>query len=55
MRLAAALLNVGITAPVLEYLELCRVFWDLGPAKLDQWRADIRDGREVHFGPNLIY
>jgi hypothetical protein len=55
MQLAAALLDLGIREPVLEYLELCRSFWELGHARLDQWTEEIRDGRVVQFGANLIY
>ena len=55
MRLARQLLNLGIPAPVLEYLELCRTFWTEGSAKLDAWAAAIRAGEPVDFGANVHY
>jgi hypothetical protein len=55
MVLAEELLNQNEKAAVLEYFELCRKFWKLGGAKLDQWKEDIERSRVPDFGANLIY
>jgi hypothetical protein len=55
MRLARDLLRVGQRDVVLEYLALCRRFWEMGTEHLDAWAADIAQEREPQFGPNLAY
>ncbi len=55
MRLAQELLRAGEREVVLEYLELCRQFWKMGNERLARWTADIAQGREPDFGPNLVY
>ena len=57
MSLANDLLQKGEKDVVIQYLELCRVFWlkkcEFG--KLDRWEADIRAGHQPDFGANLVY
>lgn len=40
---------------VLSYLELCRRFWRMDDGRLDQWKAEIEEGRVPYFGANLFY
>lgn len=49
MQLAKALLREGHTAPVLEYLDACRLFWVEGGAPLDIWERKIRAGQIPNF------
>lgn len=53
MSLAKDLLAKGEQEPVLQYLELCRKFWN--NEKLDAWIKDIHEGRMPDFGSNLLY
>jgi hypothetical protein len=53
--LAKDLLARGDKAIVLEYLELCRKFWQLERGRLDQWKKDIEEDRVPDFGANLVY
>ena len=65
MSLAEQLLEMGRSDAVLEYLELCRVFWcpdergrpgdEMTRTILKGWIDEIRDGHIPEFGPNLIY
>lgn len=55
MSLARDLLLAGERNAVLEYFALCRRFWEMGTEHLDAWTADINQGREPKFGPNLAY
>lgn len=55
MRLAKDLLDAGEIQGVLEYLELCRAFWKMDRGLLDQWKADVLEGRTPKFGPHLRY
>ncbi len=57
MALAKELLEAGEKAAVIEYLRLCKSFWDYGRKKgtLDRWIKTIRAGGTPEFGPNLIY
>jgi len=56
MLLARELLEKGETEVVLKYFELCQRFWEVhGPERLEQWRADVANGRIPKFGANLIY
>jgi thiol-disulfide isomerase/thioredoxin/tetratricopeptide (TPR) repeat protein len=50
-KLAKDLANHGDTAPVLEYIELCRKFWKLDRGALDHWASAIRAGGVPHFSP----
>ncbi|MFQ6018911.1 MAG: peptidoglycan-binding protein [Kiloniellaceae bacterium] len=58
MALAKELLEAGEKAAVIEYLRLCKSFWDSGRGrggKLDRWIKTIKAGGIPEFGPNLIY
>ena len=59
MSLAKALLAKGEKAVVLDYIELCRRFWECdghchdNPGQLNRWKADIKANRVPDFGLNL--
>jgi len=53
MSLARDLLAKGEQETVLQYLELCRKFWN--DEKLDLWIKDIHAGRIPEFGGNLLH
>ena len=53
MHLARALLRRGEAEAVIAYLDLCRMFWRMGP--IDRWIGEVREGREPDFGANLVY
>ncbi len=55
MTLANVLLQKGEKDVVLEYFSLCRTFWTMGSAKLDEWSATVRGGGVPSFGANLFY
>jgi hypothetical protein len=55
MSLARDLLEKGEKEVVLEYFELCRVFWQMHGGELDRWSQQVRDGRIPDFGANLLY
>ncbi len=55
MSLAKDLLEKGEKEAVLEYFGLCRRFWQMGGAELDQWTKDVEAGNTPDFGANLIY
>ena len=55
MTLANALLQKGEKDVVLEYFALCRNFWKMGSAKLDEWSATVRGGGIPSFRGNLLY
>ncbi len=55
MQLAKELLEHGETEAVLDFFELCRVFWQLDAGRLDSWAQDIRANRVPKFGANLSY
>jgi TonB family protein len=55
MTLAKALLQKGDKETVLEYFSLCRAFWKMGGARLDEWSATVRGGGIPSFGANLMY
>jgi hypothetical protein len=40
---------------VLEFFDLCRVFWTMGGDRLDQWSQQVRAGIVPDFGANLYY
>lgn len=40
---------------VLEFFDLCRVFWTMGSDRLQQWSQQVRDGVVPDFGSNLYY
>lgn len=55
MSLAKALLQKGETDVVLNYLDLCSVFWEMDRGKLDKWKSRIKNGEVPDFGGNLLY
>lgn len=62
MTLAQELLEVGERKAVLEFLDLCRVFWTAtaqqmggGAHPLDRWQQEIEAGDIPDFGANLLY
>jgi len=64
LTLAHDLLLDGRREVVLEYLELCRVFWchkrriqssSRSEIRLNSWIKEIRRGAVPDFGPNLVY
>ncbi len=54
MSLAKDLLEQGENKVVLEYFELCRIFWSGHLGKLDKWSSTVKNGGVPHFGANLI-
>ena len=66
MRLAAELLERHSREAVLQYLEDCKVFWQIdvrsghdklfaGPERLDEWAEAVRAGMSPDFRPNIGY
>lgn len=55
MQLAERLLQAGKKDVVLDYLDRCHAFWEMGESKLDRWMADIRRGVAPAFDANLAY
>ena len=55
MVLANELLEKGEKETVLQYLELCEVFWDMHMGKLEIWKDKISKGEDPNFGTNLLY
>ncbi len=51
MGLASDLLKKGEKETVLAYFELCRAFWRMGGAKLDEWADEVKQNRPPNFGP----
>lgn len=52
MSLASELLALGHREVVLDYFDLCAVFWDR--AELRAWRAAITAGMAPHFGYHVL-
>lgn len=55
MSLARDLVEKGERDVVLEYFQLCGVFWKMGHEQLDQWTKDVKAGKTPDFGANLVY
>lgn len=55
MSLAKALLEAGHHDVVLEYFELCSVFWKMDRGQIDQWTGEVKGGQSPNFGAKLIY
>ncbi len=57
MLLAKGLLEKGEKETVIEYLNLCRNFWNLGNQRgtIDRWITVIKKGGIPNFGGNLSY
>lgn len=55
MTLAKELLEQGETDVVLEYFELCKLFWDSPRRQLEEWTDDVKANRIPKFGANLAH
>ena len=55
MVLAKELLERGESETVLEYLDLCKVFWEMDYGALDKWKTEINNGRVPDFEANLYH
>lgn len=55
MTLAKELLEVGENEVVIEYLHLCKKFWEMDNGRVESWIASIKGGGMPDFGPNLLY
>lgn len=55
MVLARELLKRGEKETVLEYFELCAVFWDKRSTKVPEWKEAVERDEIPDFGPNLRY
>jgi hypothetical protein len=55
MSLAKDLLEAGERDTVLQFLDLCRAFWKMHLAKLDEWTAEVKGGKVPDFRGNLLY
>jgi hypothetical protein len=53
MLLAQELIEKGEREVVVEYLDLCKQFWDMENGKLAAWKAVVREGDMPNFGQNL--
>jgi hypothetical protein len=55
MILAKELAEKGERDAVIQYLDLCRNFWQMDGGKLREWQAIVKDGLVPDFGANLLY
>lgn len=55
MSLAFELLKVGEKDAVLEYFDLCEVYWEMGHDRLAAWRETVQSNDIPRFGANLRY
>ena len=55
MTLAKDLLEKSENSTVIQYLELCRNFWEMGRDQLDFWIIQINKGKIPEFGANMLY
>ncbi|HUI82711.1 MAG TPA: hypothetical protein VL240_00725 [Candidatus Binatia bacterium] len=55
MTLAKELLDKGESQTVLEYLAICKRFWELDRGKLDEWSTAIHNGEIPSFEGQLDY
>jgi len=55
MTLAKELVDRGESDVVLQYLALCKHFWDLDRGRLDEWSTAIRNGTVPSFEGQLNY
>ena len=55
MSLAKDLLEKGENEVVIEYLTLCKSFWEMNDGRLDEWIVLVKAGRIPNFGANLVY
>ena len=55
MSLAKDLLEKGEKEVVIEYLTLCKSFWEMNDGRLAGWIVLVKAGRIPNFGANLLY
>lgn len=55
MSLAKDLLQLGESKIVIEYLELCKLFWEHDSGQIEKWKEQISNNQIPNFGGNLIY
>ena len=55
MTLAKDFLERGERDVVLKYFRACARFWEMGQGKLDEWTAQVEEGKIPDFGANLAY
>lgn len=55
MALAKDLLERGEQDVVLRYFRACAKFWETDRGKLDEWTAQVKEGKIPDFGGNLAY
>lgn len=55
MSLAKDLLENGENEVVIEYLGLCKSFWEMNDGRLDEWIILVKAGKIPNFGSNLVY
>ena len=55
MILAKELAEKGERDAVIQYLDLCRNFWQMDLGKLREWQAIVKDGLVPDFSANLLY
>jgi len=55
MSLAKELLEKGESDAVLQFLDSCNKFWEMGQQELGQWSSDIRAGKTPDFRHQLNY
>ena len=55
MTFANDLVEHGEKETVIDYLELCKRFWEMNDGRLDSWIAAIKGGGNPYFGMNLKF
>ena len=55
MKLASELLKRGRKDVVLQYLDKCKCFWEMGLDNIGYWSYQINKGEQPNFGGNLRY
>ena len=55
MTLAKDFLERGEQDVVLKYFRACTRFWEMDRGKLDEWTAQVKEGKVPDFGANLAY
>lgn len=55
MTLAKDFLERGEQDVVLKYFRLCSRFWENDRGRLDEWTAQVKEGKIPEFGANLAY
>ncbi|MBI5589475.1 MAG: hypothetical protein HY881_03220 [Deltaproteobacteria bacterium] len=55
LSLAKDLLEQGYKEVVIQYLDLCVIFWETHLVDIKKWKSEIDSGAVPDFGANLIY